>query len=67
MKIIYVILFLTDTILLLFLTYLLFKFIDNDADFSSILLDLFGILISIALLVLLLINYLKIPPTKGQN
>ena len=67
MKIIYAILFFTDTIVLLLLGFLLFKFIDTNTNLTSIILLISGIIISIALLVCLLINYLNIPPSDRHD
>ena len=63
MKIIYIILFLLDTLVLISLSFIFFRMIDDGGHAWSLTFTISGILISICLLIYLLVNYIKIPPS----
>ena len=62
MKIIYTILFFVDTLLLIVLTYLFLKLMDNGMSPIVFILMVLAIVFCIMLLVYFLLNYLKSPP-----
>lgn len=67
MKVLYIILFCIDTILLASLAFLLMGLLAKGATALSVLADLSGIALSIALLVLVIGLYLKLPHKPGQK
>jgi hypothetical protein len=64
MRILYTILFFTDTILLICLSYLFLQLADNGGKLGALILIFSGMLVSICLLILLLRIYIKQPPGK---
>ncbi|MBL7737116.1 MAG: hypothetical protein JNL51_16790 [Chitinophagaceae bacterium] len=67
MKVLYIILFCIDTILLASLAFLLMSLLAKGATALSVLADISGIAVSIALLVLVIGLYLKLPHNPGQK
>jgi hypothetical protein len=61
MRILYTILFFTDTILLICLSYLFLQLADNGGKLRTLILIFSGILLSICLLILLLRKYINQP------
>ena len=66
-KIIYTALFFSNMILLLFLSFLMIKFIDKGAGWFIITMLVAGIAASIVMLGLLLNNYLTLPPDNTNR
>lgn len=66
-KIIYATLFFSDMILLLFLSFLVIKFIDKGAGWFTIIMLIAGITASIVILGLLLKNYINLPPDNTNR
>lgn len=67
MKFVYTILFFTDTLALVLLSYLLFKLLDQGGSRSSILLLAAALIVSILLLIYFFNRYLKLPPHKSGS
>ncbi len=65
MKIIYTILFFTDTLLLVVFSYLFLKYFDNGTPIPTLVLLSIGIMIGIILLIYFVYNYLKIPQNNS--
>ncbi len=67
MKIIYTILFFGDTLILFILARIFLKLIDAGMDKSTFALLLSGIILSIVLLVLFMLSYIKLPTRNSNN
>ena len=67
MKYLYTILFFTDTLLFLYLSFLFLRKCDNGTSPGALVLIFSGIVISIFLLTLLLRSYLSLPPGKHRR
>jgi len=66
MRYLYTILFFTDTLILMCLSYLLFRKFDSGSSYQTVVLIFSGVVASIFLLVLLLRGYLKLPHDKPR-
>ena len=67
MKIIYTILFFTDVLLLIILSFLFLDLSDKGMNNGTLVLVFTGITVSISLLVYFLYRYTKLPPTNSSN
>jgi len=67
MKIIYTILFFTDTLLLILLSFILLRMIDERVNPIKLIFMLSAIILSIVTLIFFLRRYLKIPASDNHN
>jgi predicted neutral ceramidase superfamily lipid hydrolase len=67
MKIMYTILFFTDTMLLILLSFLFLHSLDNGTAHGTLALLLTGIVLCISFLVFFLHRYTRIPPTNSEK
>ena len=67
MKIIYTILFFTDTLLLILLSFILFKMIDEGVNIMKLIFILLAMILSIVTLIFFLRRYLKIPASGNHK
>jgi hypothetical protein len=67
MKVLYTILFFTDTLVLIILAYLFFQFMDTGGSPATLVVLFIAIVICIFMLVYFLLQYIKIPSSENRR
>jgi len=67
MKVLYTILFFTDTLVLIILAYLFFQFMDTGGSPLTLVVLFIAIVICIFMLVYFLLRYIKIPSSENHQ